>query len=341
MKGQGPRAMKFQIRARGADGFALLSMVVVSALIAMAVAFMLQPIELQRRALAQHAMKGRKADMRDVVLQQLDCAKTVNAINRQRCDHGDFIELFNQRGTAFVPQFDETQLEESITAGDMALRARCQSRGGRFDINIEVRAMTDAGVAAKDPLTKRRDLWTDLYDGVPVSCSKPLKLNPDYEGCASLVNQGFRGYPSQCPLGHAVTIINDGQSETMTCCPMDLGVFASDGAGNQPIFTRDNICAANELLVGMQSSAFANPVRVQCSPIDVSQLALTAPQTSQLVLAYNYPEGSFFRQVIEQYRISDTCACPNPFAQVMIGAPGGHVWIDNQCQEHCVSLRYR
>ncbi len=76
----------------------------------------------------------------------------------------------------------------------------------------------------------------------------------------------IQGYPSRCAANHVGVIINDGDSETFSCCPMATGVLSS--VASQQYVRRNNTCAANEVLTGMASSAYSNPVLVECTSVN-------------------------------------------------------------------------
>lgn len=153
-------------------------------------------------------------------------------------------------------------------------------------------------------------------------------IKPDYAACSALPSAGKVKYPAKCGDNQVMAIINDGNTQEMTCCPINgTNVFSS--VASEKFQQRQGKCLADEVGVGMVSASTST---IYCSKINTQYLTLGAPQTATYISSSsNIPPEQL--TIAKSYNQSDTCICPNKMILI-----GGHVDKDNKCSDQCVEI---
>lgn len=151
---------------------------------------------------------------------------------------------------------------------------------------------------------------------------------PDYATCANLPEQGKRKYGA-CGDGEALVVVNDGEGQEMTCCPL-TGANLFSASAEERHQKRTPTCGPGEIATGMESTA--GPV-ILCSKIDTRFLKLGTPQPSIYVSLLTQGLSDAVRSIVASYHLADMCLCPE--GTVMIG---GHTPSDNSCSDQCVRI---
>ncbi len=172
----------------------------------------------------------------------------------------------------------------------------------------------------EDAAEEAKEAPTDLLeqDGVVAA---PV----NYDTCKALPSAGKRGY-GNCQANEVVVIVNDGNAQEMTCCPL-LGKNIFSKEASELFVARQGLCQANEVLTGMTNTSGG----IICSKINTKYLELTTPVPSQYVVG---SAPGVMGEIAKSYNVSDTCICPEKTVAI-----GGHKGSDNQCGEQCVTIK--
>jgi hypothetical protein len=169
---------------------------------------------------------------------------------------------------------------------------------------------------------------TDQGQGEPVGLQTidgRIVTTPNYTACAALPQAGKRGY-GKCDANQVVVIVNDGEAQEMTCCPVVAQNILSTKPDEVQI-QRTGVCQANEVCTGMIDP---HDPGIYCTKINTQFMQLSTP------IASTYVQGNapgVLGQIAATYNVSDTCICPEGTVAI-----GGHTASDNRCAEQCVRL---
>jgi hypothetical protein len=147
---------------------------------------------------------------------------------------------------------------------------------------------------------------------------------PDYAGCTALPSYGKRGY-GQCSNGQVVVIVNDGDAQEMTCCPVGANVLSTVPAEQQLL--RTGFCLPDEVATGM-----ADPTApaIFCTKINTAYLKLGTPTTARYV---DHDLPGLLGQIASSYHNNDTCICDEGSV-----VTGGHIGKNDVCTDRCVRI---
>jgi hypothetical protein len=150
---------------------------------------------------------------------------------------------------------------------------------------------------------------------------------PDYAKCAALPTLGKRGYGT-CGFQEVLVIVNDGDKQEMTCCPIGPDVLSTT-PGEQNLL-RTGGCLVDEVGTGMQSPS--TPA-IYCTKLNVA-LFQTAPSAPAMYVTKHLPGA--LGVIADAYNDNDTCVCPD--GSVVFG---NHTPKDNVCTDQCVLIQKR
>lgn len=153
-------------------------------------------------------------------------------------------------------------------------------------------------------------------------------IKPDYSACSALPSSGKVKYPAQCADNQVMAVINDGETQEMTCCPVN-GTNVFSAVPTERFQQRTGQCQPDEVGVGMVS---AQSSTIYCSRINTQYLKLSPPQNAVYV-SKNSNLAPEQVQIARSYNQSDTCICP--LKMILIG---GHSTEDNECRDQCVEI---
>lgn len=171
-----------------------------------------------------------------------------------------------------------------------------------------------------DSASSTKDAPTDLIeqDG---ETSAPI----NYDTCKGLPSAGKRAY-GKCAENEVVVIVNDGNAQEMTCCPLTgKNIFSKNTA--ELFVARTGLCQTDEVLTGMTNTTGS----IICSKINAKYLTLGTPVPSQYVVG---TAPGIMGEIAKVYNVSDTCICPEKTVAI-----GGHTSSDNKCGEQCVVIK--
>jgi len=162
----------------------------------------------------------------------------------------------------------------------------------------------------------------------PVGVLPDQSVTPNYQACASLPSAGKVRYPAKCNANEVMAVINDGNTQEMTCCPLQGSNILSSNPAEQ-YQPRTGRCLADEVGVGMVS---AKDSQIYCTKINTQFLKLGPPQTA-IYASRNGNSNPSLQAIAQVYNVGDCCVCPEKTVLV-----GGHVASDNVCQDQCVAI---
>lgn len=151
---------------------------------------------------------------------------------------------------------------------------------------------------------------------------------PNYQTCAALPTFGKMRYPAKCEANHVIAVINDGNFQEMTCCPLVGKDILSTNTSEQYL-RRIGRCQSDEVGVGMEAAAGSI---IYCTKINSQFLKLTAP-VQAIYAKKSSALSPIMAEIAGSYNIKDTCICPE--RSILIG---GHSTEDNVCTDLCVEI---